>query len=70
MYKIITQIPAKEQIKQYNMKVTDEDAFISYKVNLSQLDEALQMTFSETFQVNVDALKEKQSITLTLSNEV
>ncbi|MCJ7764591.1 MAG: hypothetical protein MUP09_01450 [Thiovulaceae bacterium] len=70
MYKTITQIPTREQIKKYNMKITEEDAFINYKADLSQLDETLQRTFSETFQVNFDALKEKQSVTLTHSREV
>ena len=34
MYVTITQVPTNEQIKQFNIKMSQEDAYIDYKADL------------------------------------
>ncbi|WP_345975037.1 hypothetical protein [Sulfurimonas sp. HSL3-7] len=70
MYITITQAPTDEQIKQFNIKMSQEDAFIDYKVDLSQFDEALRKAFTEAFNINEERLNEKSSVTLTLFAEI
>ncbi len=70
MYITITQAPTAEQIKKFNMKVTEEDAFINYKVDFSQFDDALHKAFIEAFDINDEKIKDRTAVTLTLYAEI
>jgi hypothetical protein len=70
MYVTITQVPTNEQIKQFNIKMSQEDAYIDYKADLSQFDDALRKTFIEAFNINEERLQDKNIVTLTLYTEI
>ena len=70
MYVTITQVPTNEQIKQFNIKMSQEDAYIDYKADLSQFDDALRKTFIEAFNINEERLQDKNIVTLTLFAEI
>ena len=70
MYITITKAPTNEQIKQFNMKVSEEDTYINYKVDLSQFDDALRKAFIETFKIDAAAIEGKHLVILTLFVEI
>lgn len=70
MYVMIKHAPTKEQIEQFKTKVTEEDAYINYQVNVSQFDETLRQAFLETFQIDAAVIDGRESVTLTHSVEV
>ncbi len=70
MYITIKQAPTDEQIKQFAMKLSEEDTYINYKVDLSQFDGALRKAFIETFQIDAAAVEGKKFIILTRFVEI
>ena len=70
MYITITQAPTAEQIKKFNMKISEEDTYINYKVDFLQFDDALLKAFIETFNVSAELVKERDSVTLTQYAEI
>ncbi len=70
MYITIKQAPTDEQIKQFNMKLSEEDTYVNYKVDLSQFDEALRKAFIETFKIDAAAIEGRQFIILTRFVEI
>jgi hypothetical protein len=70
MYITITKAPTNEQIKQFNMKVSEEDTYINYKVDLSQFDDALRKAFIETFKIDAASIEGKHLVILTLFVEI
>lgn len=70
MYITITHVPSDEQIKQFNIKMSQEDAFIDYKADLSQYDDALRKAFTEAFNINEERLQDRNAVTLSLYTEI
>lgn len=70
MYITITKAPTNEQIKQFNMKVSEEDTYINYRVDLAQFDDALRKAFIETFKIDAAAIEGEHSVILTLFVEI
>ncbi|MBU1642441.1 hypothetical protein KKE54_03700 [bacterium] len=70
MYITIEQAPTDEQIKQFNMKLSEEDTYINYKVEISQFDETLRKAFIETFKIDTAAIEGKKFIILTRFVEI
>ena len=62
MYILIRQAPSAAQIKQFNMKMSEEDTYINYKVDLSQFDDTLRKAFIEAFQIDAAAIEGRQSV--------
>jgi hypothetical protein len=70
MYILIQQAPSAAQIKQFNMKMSEEDTYINYKVDLSQFDDTLRKAFIEAFQIDAAAIEGRQSVILTRFVEI
>jgi hypothetical protein len=70
MYITITKAPTNEQIKQFNMKVSEEDTYINCKVDFTQFDDALRDAFLDTFKIDAAAIEGKNFIILTLFVEI
>lgn len=70
MYKIINSVPSKEQIENFKMHVSEEDAFINYKVDLGKLDDAQRKELIDTFALKANELEGKAYVTLSLATEV
>ncbi len=70
MYITITQAPTDEQVKTFNMKLSEEDAFINYKVDFPQFDDVLRSAFIEAFNIDAERIKEKDTVILTRYVEI
>jgi len=70
MYVTITQAPTDEQITKFNMKLSEEDAFINYKVDFPQFDDVLRSAFIEAFNIDAERIKEKDTVILTRYVEI
>lgn len=70
MYMMIKESPTSEQIQTFGMKVSEDDLYTNYKIELSVLSEALLAALIDLFKINSSSLEDKQFITLSRSLEV
>ena len=70
MYKIIKAHPTKEQIASFNMKITQEDDYIDYVIDLNTLPEDKKSELCALYDLQADEVDAKEKLQLTVSSSV
>jgi hypothetical protein len=70
MYITVTQKPTKEEIATFNIKVSEEDSVIDYRVELASFDEATKKMFCEHFNLKPESIENSSKITFSYHNEI
>ena len=70
MYILIKHKPSKEDIAAFNMKVSEEDTTLDYRVELASLDQAAKEAFCEHYNLQPASIENTASVTLYYLTEV
>ncbi|MDD2790339.1 MAG: hypothetical protein PHU40_06665 [Sulfurimonas sp.] len=70
MYITINRKPTKEEISTFNIKVSEEDAIIDYRIELDSLDQTTTKVLCESYNINPEKIENITKIVLFYHNEV
>lgn len=70
MYKILKAHPTKEQIKNLNMKMAENDDYIDYVVDLKTLGEDAKKELCSLCNIDISELNQKEKLQLSVSSSV
>lgn len=70
MYISISKKPSKEEIVTFNMKVTEADTIVDYRVEFASFDQAVKKQFCECYNLAQEKSEAATKITLSYNNEV
>ena len=65
MYIIIERIPTKEDIRQFEMKITEEDSCVDYCIDLSKVSEEDKKALAERYGFEPARVTKTTTIILT-----
>ncbi|MFA6192024.1 MAG: hypothetical protein WC665_06695 [Sulfurimonas sp.] len=70
MYITINRKPSKEEIDTFNIKVSEEDAVIDYRIELDSLDQTAKKELCKSYNLKPESLDSATKIVLSYNNEV
>lgn len=70
MYLIINETPSEEQISRYRMLISENDAYLNYRIDLTGLLDDEKMALCETYAFHADKLKKETSLILAIPTDV
>lgn len=70
MYIITSKKPSKEEIAMFNMKVSEEDSVIDYRIELTSFDEEVKKAFCEYYNLAPASIESKTRVIFSYTNEV
>lgn len=70
MYITISQKPSKEEIDTFNIKVSEGDTVIDYRIELDPLDQSAKKALCESYNLNPQSIENSTKVVLSYNNEV
>lgn len=70
MYITINKKPSKEEIATFNMKISEEDAVIDYRIELASLDQTAKKALCDCYNLKTDSIDSTTKVILSYNNEV
>lgn len=70
MYITIHRKPSKEEIATFNMKVSEEDAIVDYRIELASLNQAAKKALCECYNLKPDSIESAARVTFSYNHEV
>ncbi|MBU1658050.1 hypothetical protein KKG72_03235 [bacterium] len=70
MYISINKKPSKEEIATFNMKVSEEDSVIDYRIELASLDEAAKKVLCECYNLKPESIQSAHKVVFSYNNEI
>lgn len=70
MYITISKKPSREEIATFNMKVSEEDFVIDYRIEPASLDETAKKALCENYNLKLENIQNAQKIIFSYNNEV
>jgi hypothetical protein len=70
LYITISRKPSKEEIVTFNMKVSEEDAVVDYRIELDSLSQATKEALCECYNLNPERIASATKVTFSYSNEI
>jgi hypothetical protein len=70
MYITISRKPSEEEIAMFNMKVSEEDSIIDYRIELASLNQEVKKTLCEYYNLSPESIENDTKVTFSYTNEV
>lgn len=70
MYITIRKKPSKEEIDTYNIKVSEQDSIIDYRIELASFDQGTKKALCESYNLKPESIENTARIILSYNTEV
>ncbi len=70
MYIAISKKPSIEEIAVFNMKVSEEDTIIDYRIELDSLDQATKKVLCESYNIKAENIDSLTKVVLSYNHEI
>jgi hypothetical protein len=70
LYITISQKPSKEEIALFNMKVSEEDSIIDYRIELASLDQEAKKMLCEHYNLTPERIESQTKVIFSYTNEI
>jgi hypothetical protein len=70
LYITINRKPSKEEIVTYNMKVSEEDAVIDYRIELDSLNQETKEALCECYKLKPESITSATKVIFSYNNEI
>jgi hypothetical protein len=70
LYIAISKKPSIEEIAVFNMKVSEEDTIIDYRIELDSLDPATKKVLCESYNIKTENMDSLTKVVLSYNHEI